>query len=181
MAIEREKFVDESWKDSAHKHKDLLKKDIKQNTGPSKLHVKAPFNNKEEVSTPANPVTESPSTSRKSDQHEAEDNTAQHEHEQNQKTPQDDEELESPESPEVNFLNYVSSLAFQALIFMGQIPHPSTNEIELNLEQSKLMIDTLVMLREKTKGNLNKQEDNMLNATVYELQMKFVEVNRRAS
>ena len=61
---------------------------------------------------------------------------------------------------------------------MGQIPHPATNEIEMNSEQSKLMIDTLTMLREKTKGNLTKQEENMINATVYELQMKFVEVSK---
>lgn len=76
---------------------------------------------------------------------------------------------------ELNFLNYITSLGFQAMIFLGEIPHPATNEMETNLEQAKLLIDTLVMLRDKTKGNLSQQEENMLNASIYELQMKFVE------
>ena len=77
---------------------------------------------------------------------------------------------------EINFLNYVTSLGFQALIFMGEIPNPMTNETDKNLMQSKFIIYTLVMLKDKTKGNLNEQEANFLEATLYELQMKFVEV-----
>src|SRR6185295_18184507 len=76
---------------------------------------------------------------------------------------------------EINFLNYVTSLGFQALIFMGEIPNPITNETDKNLMQSKFIIDTLVMLKDKTKGNLNEQEANFLEATLYELQMKFIE------
>jgi len=77
---------------------------------------------------------------------------------------------------EINFLNYITSLGFQALIFMGEIPNPITNETDKNLMQSKFIIDTLVMLKDKTKGNLNEQEANFLEATLYELQMKFVEI-----
>ncbi len=77
---------------------------------------------------------------------------------------------------ELNFLNYITSLGFQAMIFLGEIPSPVTNEVEKNIEQAKFLIDTLVMLREKTKGNLNPQEDNLLNASIYELQLRFVEV-----
>lgn len=84
-----------------------------------------------------------------------------------------------PEPFEVNFLNYVTSLGFQALIFLGEIPHPATNQKEENIGQAKFLIDTLVMLREKTKGNLNNNEENLLNASIYELQMKFIEVNTR--
>ena len=52
---------------------------------------------------------------------------------------------------EINFSGYLTSLAYQALIFMGEIPHPMTNQTEKNYDQSKLIIDTLAMLREKTK------------------------------
>ena len=77
---------------------------------------------------------------------------------------------------EVNFVNYVTSLAFQALIFLGEIPNPmADNKIEQNLPQAKFLIDTLSMLRDKTKGNLTKDEEDLLSASVYELQMKFVE------
>jgi len=77
---------------------------------------------------------------------------------------------------EVNFLNYIASLAFQAMIFLGDVPNPmNDNKIDKNLKQAKFLIDTLVLLREKTKGNLDKQEEEILNASIYELQMKYVE------
>lgn len=76
---------------------------------------------------------------------------------------------------EVNFLNYVTSLGFQAMIFMGDIPNPMTNETEKNLTQAKFLIDTLTMLKEKTTGNLNDQEKNLLESSIYELQMRYVQ------
>jgi len=77
---------------------------------------------------------------------------------------------------EVNFLNYVTSLGFQAMIFMGEIPNPVTEKVEKNLPQAKFLIDTLAMLKEKTEGNLNDQEKMILENSVYELQMKYVQI-----
>lgn len=81
---------------------------------------------------------------------------------------------------EVNFINYISSLAFQALIFLGELPNPlDDSKIEKNLPQAKFLIDTLVMIKEKSKGNLTPEEDNLLSSTVYELQLKFVELLKK--
>ncbi len=77
---------------------------------------------------------------------------------------------------ELNFLNYLSSLVFQAMIFLGDMPNPVTQQPEKNLRQAKFFIDTLALLREKTKGNLTKQEEDLLNGSLYELQMRYVEV-----
>ena len=79
---------------------------------------------------------------------------------------------------EMNFVNYITSLAFQTMIFLGEIPNPITNKTDPNLDQAKFLIDTLTMLREKTKGNLSKQESNLLDASIYELQMKYIEVKQ---
>lgn len=80
-----------------------------------------------------------------------------------------------PDEGEINFVNYVASLAFQAMIFLGEIPNPmAENKIEKNLKQAKFLIDTLILIQEKTKGNLTKQEEDLLNGSVYELQMKYV-------
>ena len=76
---------------------------------------------------------------------------------------------------EVNFVNYVTSLGFQAMIFMGDIPNPMTNEVEKNLTQAKFLIDTLAMLKDKTSGNLTDQESTLLESSVYELQMRYVQ------
>lgn len=83
---------------------------------------------------------------------------------------------ESDQPEELNFSNYIASLGFQALIFMGEIPNPVTQQVEKNLGQSKFLIDTLLLLREKTKNNLIEQEDKLLNGAIYELQMKFIEI-----
>jgi len=77
---------------------------------------------------------------------------------------------------EINFLNYVTSLGFQAMIFMGEIPNPVTNEVEKNLTQAKFLIDTLAMLKEKTIGNLSDQEKNLLESSIYELQLRYVQI-----
>ncbi len=84
--------------------------------------------------------------------------------------PQEEEPLE------INFIRYITSLAFQSLVFLGEIPNPMAgNQIEKNLNQAKLLIDTLIIIREKTKGNLTQEEEDLLNSTVYELQVKYVE------
>ncbi len=91
-----------------------------------------------------------------------------------------DQKLESAgqENLAMTFLHYLTSLAFQTMIFLGEIPNPATNQADKNLDQAKLLIDTLLMLREKTQGNLSKQESDFLNGSLYELQMKYVELTK---
>lgn len=80
---------------------------------------------------------------------------------------------------ELNFFNYIASLGFQTMIFLGEMPNPVTNQIEKNLKQAKFLIDTLIILREKTKGNLTKEEDDLLNGSIYELQLRYVELSKK--
>ncbi|MCR4337488.1 MAG: DUF1844 domain-containing protein [Candidatus Omnitrophica bacterium] len=92
-------------------------------------------------------------------------------------------EPQAPQAPQdqepFSFLHYISSLALQAMIFLGEIPNPMSNKVEINLPQARLLIETLIILRTKTKGNLTKEEEGFLNASVYELQMKFVEMAKK--
>ena len=64
------------------------------------------------------------------------------------------------------------------MIFLGEMPNPITNKIEKNLKQAKFLIDTLVILRDKTKGNLSKEEDDLLNGSIYELQLRYVDLSK---
>ncbi len=75
---------------------------------------------------------------------------------------------------DIDFLGYIASLAFQAMVFLGEIPSPATQKTEKNLDQAKLLIDTLSILREKTKGNLTESESQLLETSIYELQIKYV-------
>ncbi len=77
---------------------------------------------------------------------------------------------------ELNFLNYITSIGYQALIFMGENPNPITNEKQRNLKQAQLLLNTLGLLQEKTAGNLTEEEQLFLNNTVVELQSKFKQI-----
>jgi hypothetical protein len=98
----------------------------------------------------------------------------------------DGQPLSAPESsegegaePELDFFNYIASLGFQAMIFLGEMPNPITNQVEKNLKQAKFLIDTLVLIREKTVGNLTKEEGELLNGSIFELQRRFVEIAQK--
>ena len=52
-------------------------------------------------------------------------------------------------------------------------------ESEKNLQQAKFLIDTLMMLKEKTQGNLTEQEESLLNASCYELQLKYLDKTKK--
>lgn len=77
-------------------------------------------------------------------------------------------------SPEPDFSFFITTLTLQASIFLGQVPNPATNKKEEDLTQAKFIIDTLGMLKEKTKGNLNTEETNLLDNVLYALRMQYI-------
>lgn len=75
---------------------------------------------------------------------------------------------------QANFNTLVSGMAMEALIFLGELPNPISKKKEANLPQAKYIIDTISLLKEKTKGNLTADEANALDNILYEVQSKFV-------
>jgi hypothetical protein len=90
------------------------------------------------------------------------------------------QEKEGQDIPPVDFASFITSISLQALIFMGDIPNPISNKKEENLPQARFLIDTLLMLKEKTQGNLSAEEAKALENFVYELQMRFVEKQKKS-
>ena len=86
---------------------------------------------------------------------------------------------EAQEEPQLDFFNYIASLGFQTMIFLGEIPNPLTNQVDKNLKQAKFLIDTLTLIREKTTGNLTKEEADLINGSIYELQLRYVEAVKK--
>lgn len=76
---------------------------------------------------------------------------------------------------EINFTTFTLSLASSVQISLGLIPHPATGKGEVDLESAKQTIDILGMLEEKTKGNLDKNEGQILKQILFELRMQYVE------
>ncbi|MBI3414932.1 MAG: DUF1844 domain-containing protein [Verrucomicrobia bacterium] len=73
------------------------------------------------------------------------------------------------------FANMIVQQTNMALMLLGRIPHPQTGQPEQDLEGAKMFIDQLEMLAAKTKGNLGKDEDRLLQQSLTGLRMAFVE------
>ena len=83
--------------------------------------------------------------------------------------------VEKAQTNGVSFSAFLTSLGIQALIQLGELAAPGSKESEINLSAAQETIDLLVMLKDKTKGNLTKDEETLLNALIADLQLKFVQ------
>ena len=86
------------------------------------------------------------------------------------------EEPSAGAPPQVDFSNFVLSLATSALVHMGEVKDPALEGVEKNLPMSKHTIDALDMIKEKTKGNLDEKELKLLENVLYELRMRYMKL-----
>jgi len=75
---------------------------------------------------------------------------------------------------QIDFPSYILSYYTQGLVLMGEVPNPYTNKKEEDLEAARHTVDILSMLQVKTKGNLSREEDQLLDSVLYELRMKYM-------
>jgi hypothetical protein len=74
------------------------------------------------------------------------------------------------------FAHVVMQNTNMALMFLGKAPNPQTGERMHDMEAAKLFIDQLEMLEVKTKGNLSREEEKLLQQSLMHLRMTFVQV-----
>jgi hypothetical protein len=80
------------------------------------------------------------------------------------------------ELPRIDFATFVLSLSTSALHHLGLVPDPETNQPgPVNKVFARQTIDTLELLQEKTRGNLDAEEERLLEGLLYELRMRYVE------
>jgi len=84
------------------------------------------------------------------------------------------EEGERMPLPEVNFNSLIFSLSSSALINLGEIVDPHTGQKHKDLPLAKHTIDTIAMLKDKTKGNLNAEEQRFLDSILADLRWRYV-------
>lgn len=73
-----------------------------------------------------------------------------------------------------HFASMVMQTAQMALMLLGQMPHPETGEAIMDLEGARMFIDQLEMLAVKTRGNLSKDEEQLLKQSLVGTRMAFV-------
>ncbi len=76
---------------------------------------------------------------------------------------------------EASFSVLSMSLASSAAMALGLAPDPNTGETHKDKNMAKFNIDLLLILRDKTKNNLNEEEQRFLESVITDLQMKFVQ------
>jgi len=112
---------------------------------------------------------------KRSSQISEDDATFQDEQETKDQEKQTDSSKEKETEPfQVDFSTFIMSLTSSAFYHLRDMPDPSTGKKEVNLPAVQQTIDMLIMLREKTKGNLKEDEKKLLEQLVYELQVKYV-------
>jgi hypothetical protein len=75
---------------------------------------------------------------------------------------------------EFGFSTFILSLSTSALVHLGELPDPITNKKEVNLQLAKQTISIIEMLKEKTKGNLTKEEASLLDNVLYDVRLKYL-------
>ena len=81
--------------------------------------------------------------------------------------------------PPVDFASFVMMLTNNVMVFLGQVPNPLTQQPQVDLAQAQHTIDIIMMLREKTRGNLTSEEENFLQELLPQLQMAYVQAKQQ--
>ncbi len=91
-------------------------------------------------------------------------------------TPADEADEADEELAEagISLFDYlVSTLAAQTMMSLGLVTEEGQEKVVVDLATANHLVDSLMMLREKTIGNLTKDEEKNLNEAIAELQKVF--------
>ena len=77
--------------------------------------------------------------------------------------------------PPADFATLVLSLGSSAVMYLGESAEPDTKNPARNLPMAKHAIDLLTVLEERTKGNLTREEEQILESLLFDLRLRYVE------
>jgi hypothetical protein len=79
----------------------------------------------------------------------------------------------------LNFSTFIISLTTSVLVNLGELPDPVTNKNAVNLQLARQTISIIEMLRDKTKGNLNVDEERLIENILHDMRVKYVSMAPR--
>ncbi len=79
------------------------------------------------------------------------------------------------------FTDFIMNVASSAFIYMGLVEHPGTGRRQVDMMAAKESIDVLMMLREKTNGNLSRGEEKFFDELLSDLKTQFVSMRSRST
>ena len=81
----------------------------------------------------------------------------------------------SAKDMEITFERFLAQMYMSGMLQLG-LMHEQGMPPQVDLIGARQTIDTMTLLRDKTKGNLTSKEENFLQNALYELRMAYVEV-----
>lgn len=91
-----------------------------------------------------------------------------------------DDSVSRNERNEYLFHHLVAMFQTLALQQLGKLVNPITGKLERDLQQARITIDMLQMLKDRTSGNLEQSEQMILDRALLELQMNYIDETKRA-
>lgn len=91
------------------------------------------------------------------------------------------EQTAGPQQPPpapMDFSTLILSLANTALFQLGLIKTSESEEVKKDLQAARQTIDLIALLEEKTRGNLTEQEAKILEETLFQLRLVFVDASK---
>lgn len=98
---------------------------------------------------------------------------------ENENIPSGNEKLNPDQQQQLLFMMLIQQHQQIAMMGMGKVKNPATDEIERDLKSAKYAIDTLVMLEKFTEGNLPKELSGFLNQTLTNLRLNYADEKKK--
>lgn len=103
-----------------------------------------------------------------------------HDEEKADERPEESQAQREPEStrmypPPANFRLFLESLLSQAWVALGKFPNPMTGESQFDEAWARYYIDMVGILEDKTQGNLDKDEEKLLEVNLSSLRLTFIQ------
>lgn len=78
-------------------------------------------------------------------------------------------------NPNTPFTNFIEPLIAQAYMSLGMLRNPYQPQAKIDAGAARQMIEILTLLKEKTQGNLDPDEDDFLDTHLGELKLAYVQ------
>ncbi len=82
-------------------------------------------------------------------------------------------EDEPDDDPTIDFGGFIVSLGTSCMVNLGQHPNPETGTVDVDIPAASQVIDILQMLQHKTRGNLSREEEKLLETLLHDLRKAF--------
>jgi hypothetical protein len=98
-----------------------------------------------------------------------------------ERTSQEDAQAGARQMPEPTVQMLVADFYQQALIALGVIENPITQEKNRVPQVASYLIDLIALLKEKMEGNLTEQEAKYMNSVLHDLRMRYIQPGEEGS